>query len=131
MTQDLTLDEIRERLAPGIADNAAFDGWSDAARDMAADAAGIDRDVARLAFPGGAVEMIDAWFAAIDRDMVAALPPAALAAMKIRARITALVEVSKAADAAGKELRIRATQRTVTGPLEVTGLLDRLRLTED
>ena len=47
------------------------------------------------------------------------------------AGITALVEVSKAADAAGKELRVRATQRTVTGPLEVTGLLDRLRLTED
>ena len=38
MTQDLTLDEIRERLAPGIADNAAFDGWGDAARDMAAEA---------------------------------------------------------------------------------------------
>ncbi|MCU6454622.1 COQ9 family protein [Sphingomonas sp. A2-49] len=108
MTQDLTLDEIRERLAPGIADNAAFDGWSDAARDMAADAAGIDRDVARLAFPGGAVEMIDAWFAAIDRDMVAALPPAALAAMKIRARITALVEARLDAIAINRESLRRA-----------------------
>ena len=57
---DLTLDEIRALLAPGIASNAAFDGWSDAARDMAADAADIDRDIAALAFPGGAVDMIDA-----------------------------------------------------------------------
>ena len=70
MTQDLTLDEIRSLLAPGIAANAAFDGWSDAARDMAADAAGIDRDVAALAFEQGPVDMIDAWFAHIDAAML-------------------------------------------------------------
>ena len=108
MTQDLTLDEIREAIATGIADNAAFDGWGDAARDMAADGAGIDRDVARLAFPGGAVDMIDAWFAAIDRQMAAALPPEALAAMKIRARITALVEARLDAVAINRESLRRA-----------------------
>ena len=108
MTQDLTLDEIRERLAPGIADNAAFDGWGDAARDMAAEAAGIDRDVARLAFPGGAIDMIDAWFAAIDRQMIEALPPATLAAMKIRERITALVEARLDAIAINRESLRRA-----------------------
>jgi ubiquinone biosynthesis protein COQ9 len=108
MTQDLTLDEIREALAPGIADNAAFDGWSDAARDMAADGAGIDRDVARLAFPGGAVDMIDAWFAAIDRQMAAALPADTLAAMKIRARIATLVETRLAAVAMNRESLRRA-----------------------
>ncbi|USU07564.1 COQ9 family protein [Sphingomonadaceae bacterium OTU29MARTA1] len=108
MTQDLTLDEIRDRLAPGIADNAAFDGWSDDARDMAADGAGIDRDVARLAFPDGAVDMIDAWFAAIDRQMAAALPSDALAAMKIRARISALVEARLDAVAINRESLRRA-----------------------
>ena len=92
MTTDLTLDELRALLAPAIAANAAFDGWGDAARDMASEGAGVDRDVARLAFPGGAVDMIDAWFAAIDVRMAAALPPETLAAMKIRERITALVE---------------------------------------
>ncbi|MCM8731189.1 COQ9 family protein [Hephaestia sp. MAHUQ-44] len=89
---DPTLDEIRDGLAPGIAANAAFDGWSDAAVAAAAQAAGIDADVARLAFPGGAVDMIDAWFAGIDRDMLAAVPPTRLAAMKVRGKITALVE---------------------------------------
>ncbi|RZM10090.1 MAG: COQ9 family protein [Sphingomonas sp.] len=92
MTEDLTLDEIRETLAPGIAANAAFDGWGDAARDMAAEGAGIDPDVAALAFPGGAVDMIDAWFASIDAAMAEALPHETLATMKIRARIAALVE---------------------------------------
>ena len=81
MTQDLTLDEIRSLLAPGIAANAAFDGWSDAARDMAADAAGIDRDVAALAFEQGPVDMIDAWFADIDVAMLASLPPERAAAL--------------------------------------------------
>ena len=37
---DPTLDEIRAALAPLVAANAAFDGWSDAARDLAADALG-------------------------------------------------------------------------------------------
>ena len=47
---DLTLDELRLALAPGIADSAVFDGWSVEALDMAADQLGADRDVARLAF---------------------------------------------------------------------------------
>lgn len=89
---DATLDELREALAPAVATNAAFDGWNAAALDAAAGAHGVDRDVARLAFKGGAVAMIDAWFASIDRAMAARFTPEALAAMKIRARITALVE---------------------------------------
>ena len=89
---DATLDEIRAALAPSIADNAGFDGWGDAARDMAADQAGVDRDVARLAFPGGAADMIEAWFAQVDAEMLARLPQERLMAMKIRDRIPALVE---------------------------------------
>lgn len=89
---DATLDELRDALAPEIATNAAFDGWNGQALDSAADLLGVDRDVARLAFPGGAVDMIDAWFAAIDRAMLARLTPETLAGMKIRARIAALVE---------------------------------------
>src|SRR4051812_47710655 len=89
---DPTLDEIRAALAPAIAANAGFDGWSDAALTLAAQAEGVDVDIARLAFPGGAIDMIDAWFAAVDAGMIAVLPHEKLAAMKIRERITALVE---------------------------------------
>ncbi len=107
-TADMTLDELRAHLAPGIAANAAFDGWGDAARDMAADATGADRDVARLAFPGGAADMIDAWFAQIDEAMAARFTPEQLAAMKIRARITALIEARLIALAPEREALRRA-----------------------
>jgi len=108
MTQDLTLDEIRALLAPGIAANAAFDGWSDAARDIAAQAEGIDTDVAALAFKDGPVDMIDAWFAHIDGVMLAAVPPERLAVMKIREKITVLVEARLDATSADRESLRRA-----------------------
>ena len=105
---DPTLDELRLALAPAVAANAAFDGWSDLARDTAAEQLGIDRDVARLALKGGAVAMIDAWFESTDAAMLLALPPERLAAMKVRERITALVEARLAATAPHREALRRA-----------------------
>ena len=105
---DATLDEIRAGLAPLIADNAAFDGWSTLALETAADGAGVDRDIAALAFKDGPVAMIDAWFAAIDAEMVAKLPPETLGAMKVRAKITALVEARLEATAVNRESLRRA-----------------------
>ena len=104
---DATLDELRAALAPRIAADAAFDGWGDRARDAAADAMGVDRDVARLALPD-AVDMIDGWFADIDRRMVDALPPERLVAMKVRERIAALVEARLDALAPERESLRRA-----------------------
>ena len=89
---DFTLDELRPALAPLVARNAAFDGWTPAAVENAARAANIDPAVAKLAFAAGAGAMIDAWFAAIDGAMLAKLPPETLNNMKISARIAALVE---------------------------------------
>jgi len=88
---DPTIPEIRDALAPLVADNAAFDGWTARARDLAADTLGVDRDVALLALPDAAA-MIDAWFASADAAMLTALPPEKLGAMKVREKITALVE---------------------------------------
>lgn len=105
---DMTLDELRAALAPHLAPNAAFDGWSATAVDAAADAIGADRDVARLAIPGNAVDLIDLWFAEIDRHMAEALPPETLAAMKVRQKITALVETRLDALAPNREALRRA-----------------------
>ena len=105
---DMTLDELRAALAPHLAPNAAFDGWSAKAVDAAADAIGADRDVARLAVPGTAIDMIDLWFAEIDRRMADALPPETLGPMKIRAKITALVEARLDALAPHREALRRA-----------------------
>jgi ubiquinone biosynthesis protein COQ9 len=105
---DMTLDELREALSPHLAPNAAFDGWGPKTVETAADAIGADRDVAKLAVPGDAAGMIDLWFAQIDRRMAAALPPETLAAMKIREKITALVEARLDALAPDREALRRA-----------------------
>ena len=88
---DPTLDEIREALAPRLAAHAAFDGWSDVAVEAAAFELDVDPDIAKLAFKGGALTLINAWIASVDAEMARRLPPEMLNAMKIRARITALV----------------------------------------
>jgi ubiquinone biosynthesis protein COQ9 len=87
----MTLDELRDALAPLVPDNAVFDGWSDRAVAMAASQLGVPADRARLAFPDGPIEMIDAWFASIDRSMSAAWPPERIESLKFRDRIRQLV----------------------------------------
>lgn len=104
---DPTLDEIRAHLAPVVAANAAFDGWTEAAIVSAAEAEGIDPDLAKLAFPDGAVAMIDAWFANIDTQMLARLADR-LPGMKVREKITALVETRLDLLAADRESLRRA-----------------------
>lgn len=89
---DMTLDELRLALAPAVADAAVFDGWSEAATSYAAEQAGVDPAVAALAYPGGAMDMIAAWIGSIDQAMTAAFPADRIAGMKIRERITALVQ---------------------------------------
>jgi ubiquinone biosynthesis protein COQ9 len=88
---DPTLDEIREALAPRLAANAAFDGWNDIAVESAAMECGVDTDIAKLAFKGGAMTLIEAWIGSVDAEMARRLPPERINAMKIRDRITALV----------------------------------------
>ena len=88
---EMTLDELRLALAPLIPVNAVFDGWSDKALAMAASELGVPAERARLCFSGGAVEMIDAWFDAIDRAMAKAYPLERVSKLKIRERIRDLV----------------------------------------
>ena len=122
--EDLTLDELRLALAPGIAESAVFDGWSNDALDMAADQLGADRDVARLAFKDdGAMGMICAWIETIDRQMMLDLPPEKLAAMKIRERIRSLVQyrldaVTGLEEALRRALAIMAMPQNVPASLK-------------
>lgn len=91
---DMTLDELRLALAPEIAASAVFDGWNETALVAAADMAGADVDVAKLAFPSGmsqAMDMIDAWIANVDQQMEEEWPAERLAELKIRERIRTLV----------------------------------------
>jgi ubiquinone biosynthesis protein COQ9 len=92
ISPDLSLAELRVALAPAIADAAVFDGWTPLAVTNAASLEGVDPDVAKFAFKGGAMAMIAAWIESIDRAMEAALPAEALASLKIRERIRRLVQ---------------------------------------
>lgn len=89
---EMTLDELRLELAGQIASSAVFDGWSEEAVGNAATAMGVDPRVARLAFKGGAMDMIGAWIASVDAAMARTLSPEALAAVPIRERIRRIVQ---------------------------------------
>ena len=121
---DLTLDEIRALLAPGIAGNAAFDGWSEDALHAAADAAGVDRAVARLAFPGGAMDMIGAWIDGIDAAMAQALPAERLSGLSVRERIRQLVQFRLDA-VAGREEAVRRALAVFAMPQNAAAALRR------
>ena len=88
---EMNLDELRAALAPRLPEHAAFDGWSNEAVAVAANELGVPAGRARLVFRGGQVEMIDAWFDAIDKAMLDAFPPERIAAMKMRERIRELI----------------------------------------
>jgi ubiquinone biosynthesis protein COQ9 len=87
---DMNLDELRAALAPIVPAHAAFDGWTEGAIAMAAAELGVPADRARLVFKGP-LDMIDAWFDALDKAMLAAFPPETIAEMKVRDRIRALI----------------------------------------
>jgi ubiquinone biosynthesis protein COQ9 len=111
MTDDLnqlTLDELRPILGAALPADAAFDGWSPRALEATAARLGVDHRIAFLAFPGGALDMIDAWFETIDARMADHVSSAELATMKIRERITTLVEARMALIAPDREALRRA-----------------------
>jgi ubiquinone biosynthesis protein COQ9 len=103
-----SLDALRLQLAPGIADAAAFDGWSEEAVRNAAVQLSVDPDAAVYAFSGGAMAMIDAWAASVDAAMAKALPAEKLAPLKIRDKIRTLVLFRLDAVAHQKEALRRA-----------------------
>jgi ubiquinone biosynthesis protein COQ9 len=118
---DATLDELRSALAPLVATNAAFDGWNARAVKAAAESLGIDADVAALCFEGP-VAMIDAWFSHIDAEMAVRLPTERLATMKIRARITRLIEARLELLGPNREALRRAIAILAMPPNAPTGL---------
>jgi ubiquinone biosynthesis protein COQ9 len=88
---DQSLAGLRRSLGPAIARAAVFDGWSDAALVSAAQGEGVDPAVARLAFPGGAMDMIAAFIESVDQAMASRFADGSLGNMKIRERIRQLV----------------------------------------
>jgi ubiquinone biosynthesis protein COQ9 len=105
---EMTLDELRPVLGGALAADAAFDGWTPRALEATAARLKLNPKIAALVFPGGAIDMIDAWFAEVDRQMRELFPVETLSAMKIRDRILALVECRLTLLAPHKEALRRA-----------------------
>jgi ubiquinone biosynthesis protein COQ9 len=105
---ELTLDELRPVLAAELPADAAFDGWNPRALETTALRLGVNPAIAALAFDGDAGDMIAAWFEAVDAKMLERLPASALAVMKVRERITALVEARLSIMAPQREALRRA-----------------------
>ncbi|RST29733.1 COQ9 family protein [Sphingomonas ginkgonis] len=91
MAEMTPLAALRLRLAPLVAENAVFDGWTEEAVDSAAGQAEVPVAQARLALGARPLDLVSAWIESIDLAMVAAFPPERIAALSIRQRITELV----------------------------------------
>lgn len=115
---DETLDALRLRLAPAIAEAAAFDGWKPAAVAAAAAMEGVDPALAAFAFQDGPMQMISAWIARIDADMAVALPSTQLGNLPIRERIRRLVQFRLDA-LVGKEEALRRALAIMAMPQNV------------
>ena len=84
---DDALSEARRRLIEAALDHVAFDGWSEAALVRAREDTGIGRDMARLAFPRGGIDMAAAFHRMMDARLAEDLAAKPLGAMRIRERI--------------------------------------------
>jgi ubiquinone biosynthesis protein COQ9 len=84
---------LRARLLDAMMHEAARLGWTGAAVAAAARTAGLTEAEAHLAAPGGAVELLEAFAAWADDQMVDGLARLDLPRMKIREKVTAAIRL--------------------------------------
>lgn len=101
-TEDDHLADARERLVDAALPHVAFDGWSEATLAEAIGDSGVDRELARLAFPRGGVDMALAFHRMMDRRLAEEMATRDLASMRIRERVTFCVR---------RRLELVATER--------------------
>lgn len=89
----MDIDETRKKLLRAALSHVAFDGWTRAAIRAGAADLGLDEVAARNAFPGGPAEMVEAFSAETDRQMLIKLEAMKLPAMRGRDRIAAAVRM--------------------------------------
>lgn len=107
--EDKTPEELRESILEAVLRHVPFDGWGDATMKRAAEDIGIEIGIIDLAFPGGAIDMIDLHAQLCDIAMLNAAKEFDIDSLKIREKITALVKLRIKAEMPNKE----AVHRTV------------------
>ena len=105
-----TPDEVRDSLLEAALNHVAFDGWSGRTLSQAAEDVGVRSGIVDLAFPGGAIEMIDLHAQHCDIEMVKKAAKTDIDKLKIREKITQLVKLRIETEFPHKE----AAHRTVS-----------------
>ena len=104
-----TPEEWRDDLLDAALMHVPFDGWTATALRRAAADVGLTPEMAELAFPGGAHDVLEFYLERADRRLAAALAEQDLPAMRIRERITTAVRTRLELAAQHRE----AARRTV------------------
>jgi len=104
-----TPDDYRESLLDAVMPHIAFDGWTKKSLNLAANDIGIDPRVVDLAFPNGAIDMIDLYAQQCDIQMLEVIKDSSFDKLKIREKITKLVRTRIEIEQKNKE----ACNRTV------------------
>jgi len=81
------LDEARDRLIETALPHVPFDGWSEATLTLAAAESGVSREMARLVFPRGGIDMALAFHRRADRQLAEELAATPLDTMRVREKI--------------------------------------------
>ncbi len=85
----MELDEIRQGILEATLAHVPFDGWSLAALAAGTRDAGFEPVMSERTFPGGTLQMIEAFSDWADRVMLERLESCELDAMKVRQRVAA------------------------------------------
>ncbi|HJQ59021.1 MAG TPA: COQ9 family protein [Vineibacter sp.] len=101
-------DALRDRVLDAVLFHVPFDGWGPAAVRAAVNDGIVTADEAALAFPGGALDLIEYHSTRADRRMVAELERRGIAGLKVRERIPLAVRVRLEQNAAHREAIGRA-----------------------
>ncbi len=118
------IDKLREKLIDAAVAHVPFDGWGDKALLAASHDLSIEPGLARNAFPGGAIEMIEFHSRLADRRMVADFERADKKGLKLREKVALAVRLRLRANAAHREA-IRRALTTLALPVHA-GLAARL-----
>ncbi len=103
-TADMTPQELRLPLLSAMMPHIAFDGWTDKALDQATEDMGISNEMAELAFPRGAIEVLELHLQEADTRLADELAELDLPSMKIRDRITVAVRTRLEQNMAHREV---------------------------
>ncbi len=101
--KDMTPEELKPEILATMMPHVAFDGWTETALNAAAGDLGISPEMAELAFPNGAMEVLTYHLEAADVALAEALASKDIMSIKIRERITVAVRTRLEMNTANRE----------------------------